>query len=140
MTKSQVLNLLVRIGLGIIFIAHGMAKLDMGLANVAGFFSSLGLPGFLAYIVTYLEILGGIALIIGLGTRYVSIAFILLMAGAIFKVKLANGLLGSETGAGYELDLALLLLSLYLAVEGAGKLSVDHWIRTRLMKSTSSQA
>jgi len=126
MNKEQIANTLLRVVLGVIFLAHGVAKFQMGLENVSGWFGSIGLPGFLAYIVAYLELLGGIALIIGFMTRYVSIAFVLLMAGATLKVKLALGLLGNGQMAGYELDLALLAMAAYLAVVGATGLAVDN--------------
>ncbi|RNB89603.1 DoxX family protein [Brevibacillus fluminis] len=118
MNKQQVANTVLHVVLGIIFFVHGLAKLQMGLDNVAGWFGSMGLPGFLGYAVAFIELLGGAALIIGLGVRYVSILLAIVMLGAIFKVKLANGLLGGDQGPGYELDLALLAAVVYFIIAG----------------------
>ncbi|MGO0059666.1 DoxX family protein [Brevibacillus fluminis] len=118
MNKQQVANTVLHVVLGIIFFVHGLAKLQMGLDNVAGWFGSMGLPGFLGYTVAFIELLGGAALIIGLGVRYVSILLAIVMIGAIFKVKLANGLLGGDQGPGYELDLALLAAVVYFIIAG----------------------
>ncbi|UFJ40847.1 DoxX family protein [Brevibacillus humidisoli] len=125
MTKEQAASTIVRVVLGIIFFAHGLDKFNNGLENIAGWFASIGLPGFVAYLVAIIELVGGIALIIGLGTRYVSILTAIIMLGAIGKVKLANGLLGGGQGAGFELDLALLAMSVYLALTDTKALSVD---------------
>ena len=78
----------------------------------------MGLPGFLGYLVAYLELLGGIALIVGFAVRYVSIVFVLIMLGAIVKVKLSAGLLGDGQAPGYELELSLLVMAAYLAIAG----------------------
>jgi uncharacterized membrane protein YphA (DoxX/SURF4 family) len=113
--------LLLRVVLGLIFIGHGMQKFQGGIANTAGWFDSIGLPGFLAYIVAGLEVAGGIALILGIGTRIVGGLFVLLLAGAIIKVQLAAGFIG-----GYAYDLALLAISAYLLLNGAKQYSLDH--------------
>jgi uncharacterized membrane protein YphA (DoxX/SURF4 family) len=115
----------MRVVLGILFLAHGISKFQMGLGNVAGWFDSVGVPGSLAYIVGPLELVGGILLIVGLFTRYVSALFVLMLLGAIVTVKLSAGLLGSGGGAGYELDLAFMLVALYLSVAKSTPLSVD---------------
>ncbi|MBA2874744.1 DoxX family membrane protein [Thermaerobacillus caldiproteolyticus] len=69
----------------------------------------------MGYGVALLEVVGGIALIIGIGTRLVAVLFALLMVGAIVKVKFAAGFLGNGETAGWEFDLALLAISVYLA-------------------------
>jgi putative oxidoreductase len=106
---------IMRVLLGIIFTAHGISKLQMGVSNVAGWFGSIGIPEFAAYIVVFLELIGGIALIIGFATRYFSLALIIVLLGAIVTVKLPVGLLGNAQMAGYELDLALIALAAYFA-------------------------
>jgi putative oxidoreductase len=109
---------LLRIVLGVIFFAHGLAKWKMGVDEVARSFGGYGLPELLAYPVTWLELAGGIALVLGLATRYVSLAMAVLMLGAIVTVKLpaGTGLLTDGKAAGYELDLALLVIAVYLSV------------------------
>lgn len=128
MTKIAIVSTIMRVVLGILFAAHGISKFQMGLGNVEGWFVSIGVPGFLAYIVAFLELIGGILLIMGLFTRYVSALFILLMAGAIVTAKLSVGLLGNGQSAGYELDLAFMLVALYLAVADRTPLSADRVI------------
>ncbi|MGM0883092.1 MAG: DoxX family protein [Bacillota bacterium] len=112
--------LLLRVVLGLLFFVHGLDKFQGGIGNTAGWFQSIGLPGFAAYLVAFIELVGGIALIVGLGTRIVSGLFVLIMLGAIIKVKFAAGFLG-----GFELDLALMVMALYLVINGSMMLSVD---------------
>lgn len=125
MASTAWVSTIMRVVLGILFLAHGISKFQMGLGNVAGWFDSVGVPGSLAYIVGPLELVGGILLIVGLFTRYVSALFVLMLLGAIVTVKLSAGLLGSGGGAGYELDLAFMLVALYLSVAKPAPLSVD---------------
>lgn len=117
--------LILRVIAGLTFAIHGVAKFQMGLENVAGFFGTMGLPAFIAYLVTFLEVVGGIALILGLGTRVFAGALSVVMLGAIFKVKLAAGFMGGEGGAGYELDLALLAMLVALGISGSSKFALD---------------
>lgn len=117
---------ILRVFLGVTFFVHGLAKFQGGIANTVGFFESLGLPGFSAYAVALIELIGGIALILGIGTRIVSILFVLILAVATLKVKLAAGFLGNGQMAGYELDLALLVISIYLAATSKSFLALDN--------------
>jgi putative oxidoreductase len=130
-------GLVLRITLGVIFLVHGIVKFQSGIDNIAGWFSSIGLPGFMAYGVALLEVVGGIALIIGLGTRLFSVLFALLIVGAIVKVKLAAGFLGNGEVAGWEFDLALLAMSIYLVLSEQQSLSVDRWIKARAVIDTN---
>jgi putative oxidoreductase len=129
--------LVLRITLGIIFFVHGIVKFQSGIDNIAGWFSSIGLPGVMAYGVALLEVVGGIALIIGLGTKLFSVLFALLMVGAIVKVKLVAGFLGNGQMAGWEFDLALLAMSIYLALSEQQPLSVERWIKARAVIDTN---
>ncbi|EJL47852.1 hypothetical protein BAG01nite_18540 [Brevibacillus agri] len=117
--------LVLRIVVGLTFAIHGVAKFQMGLENVAGFFGTLGLPAFIAYLVAFLEVVGGIALIAGLGTRVFSAALAVVMIGAVAKAKLAAGFMGGESGAGYELELALFAILLALSISGSSKFGLD---------------
>jgi len=116
MKKVQVVAAIMRVVIGILFVFHGADKFQMGLGNVEGWFSSIGVPGFLAYVVAFAELVGGILLIIGLFTRYVSGLLIFILVGAIFSAKLSVGVLGNGQMAGYELDLAFILVLLHLVV------------------------
>lgn len=125
MVKTSWVATLMRVVLGILLLAHGISKFQMGLGNVAAWFASAGTPGFLAYIAGWLELIGGILLILGLFTRYVSVLFTVMLLGAIVMMKLPLGLLGNGQMAGYELDLAYLMLTVYFIFAGPGSLSID---------------
>lgn len=126
MLKNVIGALVLRVTLGALFLIHGIVKFQVGIENIVGWFESIGLPGFMAYRVVLVEIFGGIALIIGLATRFISALFALLMIGATLKVKLSVGLLGNGKMAGYVLDLAFLaIIALYLVFNGIQILSVS---------------
>lgn len=125
MNKLEASKLVLRLVLGISFLLHGIAKFQGGIANTAGWFDSIGIPGVIAYAVAVIEVAGGIALIVGLGTRAVSILLGILMLGAIFTAKLPAGFLGNGTGAGYELDIAFLAIAIFLAVNGSKMFALD---------------
>ncbi|MCK2017280.1 DoxX family protein [Peribacillus frigoritolerans] len=128
MNKNDAAHVFLRVILGLTFFIHGVSKFQGGIGNTSGFFDSLGIPGFMAYIVAGIELIGGLAVILGLGTRIVSVLFAVIMAGAIFTAKLPAGFLGNGQAAGYELDLALLAMSVYLACANRTVLSMDNVI------------
>jgi len=125
MTKTAVVSTIMRVVLGILFLAHGISKFQMGLGNVEAWFGSMGVPGFLAYAAAALELVGGILLIAGLFTRYVSALFVIMLLVAIATMKLSVGLLGNNQMPGYELDLSFMLVATYLIVAEPSPLSVD---------------
>lgn len=122
--------LLLRVVLGITFFVHGVSKLQGGIENTAGWFSSIGIPGILAYVVAGIELIGGVALIVGLGTRVVSALMALIMVGAIVKVKLSTGFMG-----GYELDLVLMVIAIYLAMNGSSMISLDSKLPSKVTQA-----
>ncbi|MFC4558318.1 DoxX family protein [Virgibacillus kekensis] len=128
MNKYEVSTLILRVVLGISFFVHGLDKFQGGVANTAMWFDSIGIPGFLAYVVASLELVGGILLVVGLGTRVVAGLLSIIMVGAILKVKLTIGFLGNGQMAGYELDLAFLAMAVFLAINGSKALSLDNVI------------
>src|SRR4029079_3412535 len=86
---TQIALTLLRVVLGIVFLMHGYQKwFVMGIPGVTGFFTSVGapMPGISAYVLATLELVGGIALILGLFTRIVAIPLMLDVAGAIILV------------------------------------------------------
>lgn len=115
--------LLIRLGLGIIFIAHGWQKFGAMDGTIA-FFGSLGLPAVVAYLISTIELLGGIALVLGIYTQWAGLLIALLMVGAIYLVKFKMGLIG-----GYELDLGLLIAALNIFFTGPGKYTVQSWMK-----------
>lgn len=126
--KYELGALILRLVLGISFFLHGLSKFQGGIESTVGWFESIGLPGFLAYATASIELVGGIALVLGLFTRLVSVLFVLLMAGAMVKVKLAAGFLGNGQMAGYELDLAFLAMAVSLAITGSKAYGLDQFI------------
>ncbi len=109
---------LIRLGLGLVFVAHGWGKIGM-MDGTVSFFGTLGLAPFFAYLVSWVEFLAGLAMILGVCTKWAGILLALVMAGAIWYVKGAMGFLG-----GYELDLTLLLVALGVAFTGPGSFTV----------------
>ena len=117
---------LLRIALGTMFVAHGLLKaLVFTLPGTAGYFESVGFPGFLAYIVTPAEIIAGIALLIGFKTRLVSSAMIPLLLGATL-VHLGNGWAFSAPKGGWEYPLYLVIAAIAQSLLGSGAFSIDN--------------
>lgn len=117
-SNTDIALLLIRVALALVFIVHGWAKIaDM--AGTVGFFGSIGLPAFLAYVVAAIEFLGGIAMLLGVFTGWAGILLALVMAGAIATVKLKAGFLG-----GYEFDLTLFLAAIAVSLAGPGAYTV----------------
>lgn len=125
--------LVARIGVGIVFVAHGWQKLnDMGMAGVAGGFRKMGVPApeLAAYYSTFVELVGGAALIAGAFTGLAGLLLVGDMLGALFIVHLGNGIFVADNGV--ELVVALGAAAGLLAVFGAGRYSVDGVIGRKL--------
>ena len=129
-TEPGLAPLVVRVPLGIIFLAHGAQKLfgwfgGYGLAGTAQWMDSIGLhPGtVLALLAGGAEFFGGLALLLGLLVRPASVALGFTMLVAIFSVHIGKGLFLSN--GGFEFGLALLASTIALFISGAGRLSLD---------------
>jgi len=95
--------LLLRVSLGVLFLAHaGLKFFVFTPAGTAKFFGSVGLPPELAYLVIAAEVLGGIALILGIWTRIVAILAVPILLGAIFTVHGAAGFFFTNPHGGWE--------------------------------------
>ena len=95
--------LILRITLGILFLAHaGLKVFVFTPAGAAQFFGSLGLPPALAYLTIAVEAVGGIALILGIFTRWVSLALIPVLIGAIAFVHGPAGFFFNNPNGGWE--------------------------------------
>jgi len=126
-------QLVARIGLGYVFFAHGWQKLhDNGLAGTTAAFRKMGIPApeASAYYSTFVELIGGAALILGLLTGLVGLLLFADMLGAFAIVHVHNGVFVGS--GGYELVAALGVGALLLAVIGAGRISVDGAIGRKL--------
>ena len=119
----------LRIVVAAVFLMHGGQKLFVwGLGGTTGGMTQMGipLPGVAAVVVTFVELLGGLAIITGFLTRWAGVLLAIDMAVAILKVRLGAGFLG-----GYELELTLFGAALTLAAVGAGGVSVDRLLDRR---------
>lgn len=118
--------LALRAVIGIVMAYHGWQKITGGISNFAGFIETLNIPfpDQMAYVVTALELGGGILLIIGLLTRVWALLIATEMVFTTLLVKLDIGLIAPE-GAGAELDLVILVGCLIVLILGPGAFSAD---------------
>lgn len=130
--KGDIGLLILRLALGFVFIGYGVSKLG-NLGMVQGMLGGAGIPapGAFAPLVAIIEVLGGLALILGAGTRIASILLAIIMVVAVLTVTAARGLMG-----GYDLNVALLGGLMVLLFAGAGAYSVDERVIAR-PRSTS---
>ncbi|MEK7646400.1 MAG: DoxX family protein [Patescibacteria group bacterium] len=113
--KADLGILILRVGLGVTFLVHGIAKLS-GMEGTIGFFGSLGLHSSLAWAVALIETIGGAMLILGVWTMVPALLLVAVMIGAIITTKIGKPFMG-----GYELDFVLLMSLLAAATLGSGK-------------------
>lgn len=116
--------LLLRLGLGGMYISHALLKiLVFTLPGTVQFFAAVGLPGALAYLVILAELGGGALLIAGVQARWVALGLSPILLGAGF-VHWPNGWVFSNAGGGWEYPLFLALASAVLALLGDGALAL----------------
>ncbi len=130
--KQTVVPLVLRLGLGIIFIYHGLEKVStegsQGGANWAHAMPEPP-PAATQMAVAWGELIGGIAVALGFLTRLAALGIALIMGGAIYTVTGANGF--SLLQHGYEYNFAILVMCLALILTGGGTLAVDRWFHLR---------
>ena len=116
--------LLLRVALGVVFLAHAWVKVaELTLPGTAAFFQRFGFPGWTAYPVFALELLGGLALIAGWRTRWVALALTGVVLGA-FRVHWGNGWYFGEPDGGWEYLAVLLVGLVAVALLGPGAAGV----------------
>ena len=123
--------LFLRLAVGVVFVMHGGQKIFVhGISGMAGFLGQLGfpLPLVFAVIVALVEFLGGLALILGLFTRYAAALIATVMLVAMLFVHLKNGFFLPR---GFEFTLTLLAANLALALSGPGALALGSKIGKR---------
>jgi putative oxidoreductase len=135
-TTRDLVLLVVRVGLGVIMVAHAKLEYDFGgsLAGVGRLFAQAGvpLPAVTGPANVLFEVVGGIAMTLGAAVPVVGVLMALNMAGAWAFVH-TSGLFALDHN-GPELVIALGLLSLVLAVTGSGRFGLDHLIVRRLRR------
>jgi len=140
-TNENTTSTIIRLVLGVILFPHGAQKLlgwfgGYGFENTMGFLTgAAGLPWIIAFLVIILEFFGALALILGIGTRIVSVGILSLFTGIIFTSHIGNGFFmnwsGSQNGEGFEYHLLVIGMALALLVNGAGKWSLDYTLQQK---------
>jgi len=131
-------HLVVRLGLGVVFFAHGAQKVlgwfeGPGLRGTINGFKGLGIPPAATVIAALIEFLGGLAMITGFLVRPAALGLIVVMLVAVAKVHAQHGFFLNwfntpGKGHGWEFNLALIAMALSILIGGAGAFSIDRLI------------
>ena len=113
----------LRITVGVLFIVHSIGKFD---PSSKGFFSSVGLPADMAFLIGLLELIGGIFLVAGILSRISSSLLAIEMLSVMVYIKKLQSFSGK---GGLELDLMAFVILLIVIVLGPGKISISHIIK-----------
>ena len=118
---------LLRVSLGAMFIAHSLIlkHFTYTLPGTVQFFESLGLPATLAYATFWAELIGGVLLVLGIGSRWVALALLPVLAGAAW-VHAGNGWVFSAPNGGWEYPIFLIVASLVQALLGDGRYALGN--------------
>ncbi len=138
---NDVSSTIARVTLGIVIFPHG-AQHALGWFGGAGFGGTidyfggvLGIPAFLTVLVIMAELLGSLALILGLLSRAAAAGIALVMLGAVFTVHLENGFFmnwtGMQAGEGVEYHILALGLAIIIMLRGSGAFSIDRMLAAR---------
>ncbi|WP_273690161.1 DoxX family protein [Ketogulonicigenium vulgare] len=118
---APVALLILRVVLGLLFLAHVWLKIFVFTpAGTAGFFASLGLPGWFAYVTMLWEILGAAALILGVWPRAAALAMVPLLLGTIVTVHGPAGFFFDSQYGGWEYPAFWIVALIVLALSGDG--------------------
>lgn len=135
-TGNNYLPLVLRIGLGIVMLPHGLQK-TFGLFGGRGFSGTMQMmsghyPAFLVFLAIMAEFLGALGVFFGLFTRVAAFGILCNMLVAIYDVHLKNGLFmnwtGKQAGEGFEYHLLVIAICIGLMIYGGGALSADRAI------------
>ena len=131
---TKIVPLILRITFAIVMFPHGAQLLagwfgGYGYAASMSFFSSIGIPSMVGFLVIFLEFFGSICIFLGLFTRLFAIAFLCLVLGMVLMVHIHVGFFmnwyGSMKGEGFEYHILMISMLLSLAIVGGGKASLD---------------
>ena len=141
----------LRLMVGFGFAAHGYAKLSRGPVGFGTILAAIGVPQphLTAWITCLLEFVGGVSLMAGAFVVPLTVPLIMIMLTAMFSVHFRYGFssvrlravtpAGAEFGPiGYEMNLLYIAALTTLAFTGAGRLSVDRYLQTKLRPSAST--
>ena len=131
---------LLRVALGAMFIAHALLKyLVFTMPGFEGFLGKIGLPAALAWPIVLAELVGGAAIVAGFYGRWVSLALLPVLAGALF-VHAGNGWLFAATGGGWEYPAFLAVAAVTHVLAGDGAFAVRPAVLPALATAASPQA
>ena len=117
--------LILRVSLGILFLAHVSLKLFVfSVPGFVGYFASLGLPAIAAYAVIALELFGGLALILGIYATWVALPLAVEMLGTIVLVHGRNGWMAANQGGGWEFPALWMIALVVLHLLGDGAMAL----------------
>ena len=131
-------HLVVRLGLGVVFFAHGAQKVfgwfgGHGLSATIAGFRQMNVPAGATVLAAFIECFGGLALLVGFLARPAALGLVVVMLVAIAKVHGRNGfflnmMMTPGKGHGYEFNLVLIAMALSILIGGAGVFSIDRII------------
>ena len=130
----------LRVVVGIVFVAHGFDKFFVsGVGGTAGFFGQIGipLPGLSAFLVSFFELVGGAALVLGFYTRLAAIPLAVISLVAMFTVHISNGFFAQSGGIEFLLVLTAACVTFILSGAGEAALQRDA-VPTRDTRDTAS--
>ncbi|MFM2480531.1 DoxX family protein [Celerinatantimonas sp. YJH-8] len=133
---------ILRITLGVMYLAHGLTKLLVFTPQgTAQFFASLGVPGFLGPIVMTAELLAALGLILGVKARWAALLLIPTLMGTIILVHGHNGFSFANQGGGWEYPMFLITVSLASFFAGNGALALENVLfRSKAYSQTKANA
>jgi putative oxidoreductase len=130
--------LVLRVALGVMFIAHALLKYYVfTLPGTVKFFESIGLPGPLAYLTFWAELIGGTLILAGAGSRWAAAVLVPLLIGATWA-HAGNGWLFSAANGGWEYPAFLTIAALAQALLGDGKFAVSALLSGRQLQGATA--
>jgi putative oxidoreductase len=128
----------LRVALGVMFIAHALLKYYVfTLPGTVKFFESIGLPGPLAYLTFWAELIGGTLILAGAGSRWAAAVLVPLLIGATWA-HAGNGWLFSAANGGWEYPAFLTIAALAQALLGDGKFAVSALLSGRQLQGATA--